>query len=160
MEVLRDHDVFEGGEIGNEMELLEDKPDLFGPKTIELRAGKFLHILAVDVDVTGCRPIEASNQVHQRRFARARWPHDGQPLAVTYAERDAVERTNFAGLPTLSAGVDLANVDNLDRHQFSLMVNFARFQPTHLSGCLPVQSVATAQVEAKRPELRVLRCMR
>ena len=38
VEVLRQHDVFERGEVGNQVKLLEDEADLFRPDAIQLLA--------------------------------------------------------------------------------------------------------------------------
>src|SRR5690348_16218137 len=38
MEVLGEHYIFEGSEIRNQVELLEDEPDFFSPKPVKFRA--------------------------------------------------------------------------------------------------------------------------
>src|SRR5438105_2544103 len=116
MEVLRQHYVFQRGEVRNQMKLLEDEADFLRAETIEFRSGKILQVLSIDKDVTGALPVETSNQVDQRRFSRARRTHDGQPFAFAHRKGDAIECPDFSRLSALAASIDLSNVDDLDGH--------------------------------------------
>ena len=51
VEVLRQHHVFQRGEIGDQMELLEDQSDFFRAEAVELPLGEAGNIFAVDDDV-------------------------------------------------------------------------------------------------------------
>ena len=53
MEVLREHDVFERGEIGDEMELLENEADFFGAETSETFFVETGDVDAVDESFAG-----------------------------------------------------------------------------------------------------------
>ena len=50
VEVLRQHDVFERGEIGNQVELLEDEADLFRAGAIQILGGNPGDVFIVEPD--------------------------------------------------------------------------------------------------------------
>ena len=58
------------------MKLLKDKSNLLGAHTVQIRGGDPGDILPVEPDLTRRRTVKAANQIHQRRFTRARRPHD------------------------------------------------------------------------------------
>ena len=69
VKVLGEHHIFERGEIGNQMELLEDESNFLGSEAIEFGAGEFAQILAINENVSRAGTVETSNQIHQRRLA-------------------------------------------------------------------------------------------
>src|SRR5579864_192243 len=71
VEILRQHYVFDGGEEGDQVKLLEDESDLFAAHTIQFGCGNSGYVLAVEPDLARGRAVETSDQVDQRRFAGA-----------------------------------------------------------------------------------------
>ena len=65
VKVLGQHDVFEGGEIGNQVELLEDETDFFGPHAIQFTRRNASHVFAVEPNLARAWTIQAADQVHQ-----------------------------------------------------------------------------------------------
>ena len=69
--ILRQHDVFAGGEVGQEVELLENEADGAGA---ESAAGFFVEcggVGAVQKNLSLARGIKAGEDVHQGGFARS-----------------------------------------------------------------------------------------
>ena len=64
VEILRQHDVFQRREIGNQMKLLEDKTNLLCPNPVQFRGRHACDILAIEPDFAGSGPVEAANQIH------------------------------------------------------------------------------------------------
>ena len=50
VKVLRQHDVFERGEVGNQVELLEDETNFFRPGAIQILGGNPGNVFAVEPD--------------------------------------------------------------------------------------------------------------
>jgi hypothetical protein len=65
----------------------------------------------VDEDLAGGGPVEAGEDVHERRLARAGRAHDGGELAACDVERDAAEGVDGGVALAVAAG-DLARRDN------------------------------------------------
>src|SRR6185437_17059935 len=80
VKVLREHHVFERGEVGNEMKLLENESDLLRTETGEAGFIEASDIDAVDDCGAFARNVEPADDVNKRGFAGARWPHDGNPF--------------------------------------------------------------------------------
>ena len=77
----RQDDVLLGGQHRQEVEELEDEADVLAAQQRHLAVGEALDLLAGDLDRAARRLVECGEQVHQRRLARARRPHDGDQLA-------------------------------------------------------------------------------
>ena len=74
--------------------------------------------LAVESILAAGGPIERAQDVHERRLARPRRPHDREVLAVRDLEREVVERVQVL----VAAPVDLVQVVGADErglHRFS-----------------------------------------
>ena len=71
VEVLREHDVFDGGQVGDEVKLLEHEADLFCAHAIQFNRGNAGHVLAVEPYLASGGPVEAPDQIHQRGFPGA-----------------------------------------------------------------------------------------
>ena len=102
VEVLREHDVFERGEIGDQVELLEDEADLVGAEAVELGGGHGVDFFAVDGELAGGGRVEAAEQVDERRFAGAGGAGDGDPFARADGEAGVVEGADGAGCEAYS----------------------------------------------------------
>ena len=66
---------------GKQIEALEDEAEAFAADAGELRLAQPRDIDALEEVVAARRPVEAAEDVHERRFARARRAHDGDELA-------------------------------------------------------------------------------
>ncbi len=105
VEVLREHHVFYGGEIWDEMKLLEDEADFFGAVADELRFGEFCEIGAIDDYSAGGKGVKAAEDVDEGGFAGAGRAHQGDPFAGFDGERERVDGAEGAVL--LGKGFDL-----------------------------------------------------
>src|SRR3954452_326294 len=119
VEVLREHDVLDRGEKGNQVELLEDESDFFGAHAIQFARRNSGDVLAIEPYLSGRRAIEASDEVNQRRFTGTGRAHDRQPLAGRDVQVKVIELGNravvFAGRITrLFSGIKLRDVLDLD----------------------------------------------
>ncbi len=92
---------------GKQIEGLEDESDFLVADARQLIVVQFADQLAVEPVLALGRRIEAADQVHQRRFAGARWTHDGDVLVVPDAEVDAAQgmdlllRAHVVGAPEI-----------------------------------------------------------
>ncbi len=96
VKILREHHVFERGEIWDEMKLLEDEADFLGAKAREAGFVKPRDIDAIDERAAGGGRVEPAENIDQRGLARAGRAHDRDPFARIDAERHAVERAHVA----------------------------------------------------------------
>src|SRR5689334_5258284 len=110
VEVLRQHDVLQRGEVRNQVKLLEDEADFFRAHAGEFGGAEPGHILAGQPDVAAAGPVETANQVHQGGFAGAGRAHNGQPLAGHDGEGHVVQRANDAAVLLGLGRVELADV--------------------------------------------------
>ena len=94
VKILRQHDILDGTEKGNQVKLLEDETDLFGAHAVQLRSRNPGHILPIEPDLARRWPVQAANQIHQRRFPRSRRPHDRQPFPPRHMQGNVVESMN------------------------------------------------------------------
>ena len=88
----RQGDVLERRDAREQVEVLEDEPDLLVARPREgivVEAGDLLPVKLVGALR---RAVEAAEDVHERRLARAGRPHQSGELALVDIRRDAVER--------------------------------------------------------------------
>ena len=78
----RQLDVVQGGCARQQIERLKDEPDLLVPDARQLVVVHARHFLAVQEVAALARRVEAPDQIHQRRLARTRRPHDGDVFAA------------------------------------------------------------------------------
>src|SRR5664279_2335177 len=120
VEVLGEHDVLDGGEIRNHVELLEDEADGFGANMVEVGGAEAGDILSVKPDFAAGGAVEASDEIDHGAFAGTGGAHHGDPLAGRDGERDVVERFNEAAIIFfLSGGITLGDVLELDHPNLS-----------------------------------------
>ena len=67
---------------GHEVEALKHEAELVAPQAGERAVVEPRELDAVDGDRAGGRAVQAGEQVHERRLARARRPHDGREAAL------------------------------------------------------------------------------
>src|ERR1700722_16402519 len=91
VEVLREHDVFQRGEIWDEMKLLEDEAYFLRTITNQLTFGALGKVDIIDDDAAGSESVQAAENIDQGGFAGARWSHECDPFAGRNGEGDAIE---------------------------------------------------------------------
>ena len=74
VKILGQHDVFESGEIGNQMKLLEDEADFFRAHAIQFSRRNVGDVFAIQPNLAGSRTIQAADQIDQSGFAGTRGP--------------------------------------------------------------------------------------
>src|SRR5919197_1107450 len=116
VEILRQHNVLQRRQVRNQMELLEDEADLFGPKTVQIGVRDRGHCLAFKVNLSRSGAVEAADQVHECGLARARRTHHCQPLARLHLQRHIVECANEVSVGLSLRRVQPADVFEPDRH--------------------------------------------
>ncbi len=87
----RHRDVVERARPRQQVVALEDEPDRPAPDPGEVVVVELLDRRPVEDVAAGGRPVEAADDVHQGRLARARRPDDRHELAVVDDQVDAVE---------------------------------------------------------------------
>ena len=102
----RQLDVVERGRARQQVEGLEDEPDLLVPDAGQVVVVHRRDFLAVEQVAALRRRVEAADQVHQRGLARPRRPHDRDVLAPLDVDREAAQRVDLlvahhVGLPEI-----------------------------------------------------------
>ena len=103
----RQLDIVQRGGAGQQIKGLEDETDFFVANTRKFVVIKFADELSVEPVAALARGIEAADEVHQRRFARARRSHDGDVFVALDPDVDATQRlylllrTHVVGLPQI-----------------------------------------------------------
>jgi hypothetical protein len=78
-------DILERRQHWKQIEVLKYKAEVLGPKVGQRVIGEFLHSPTADDDRAVVRPVDAANQVQERRLATARRPrNDGEPVGKYY----------------------------------------------------------------------------
>ena len=91
VEVLRQHDILDRGEIRNHVELLKDEANRLRTHAIQIRRTQAGDVLSIEPDLAAARAVEASNEIDHRTLAAARRPHHRHPLAGRNRQRDVVK---------------------------------------------------------------------
>ena len=153
VKVLRQHNVLHRGKKRNQMKLLEDESNFFRAHAIQFGRADAGHVLPIKPNLAGRRAIKAADQVHQRRLARSRRPHDGEPLALRHVQGNMVQRMNGTGL--ISLAVCVFGSRALGGVEFGDIVNLNHF--TLPSGSPLVAHAAPARSEGS-PKATLSRC--
>ena len=88
-ELERQEDVLERGQVGEQLERLEDEADAAAAQERQLVLGERLDRRAVDPHLALARPVEPGGEAEQRRLAASRRPEHGDELAARDREVDA-----------------------------------------------------------------------
>jgi hypothetical protein len=88
-------DVVERRRARQQVEALEDEPDLLVPDGGELVLRHLRDVLPVEEVLARRRPVEAAGDVHERRLAGTRRPGDRQELAALDVEVHAAQRLHL-----------------------------------------------------------------
>jgi hypothetical protein len=105
-----DFEVFEDGELGDEVKVLEDETEAFAAEFGELVVGELGDVLVVEEVVAAGGAVEAAEDVHEGGLAGAGRAHDGDHVALVDIEGDAGEGADFDGGAGLM--VDLGEVSH------------------------------------------------
>src|SRR5439155_975814 len=87
--------VVKGARAGDQVEALEDEPDLSVPDPRQLVVVEPGDVGAIEQVAAAGRHVQAADDVHQRRFARAACAHDGNEVATPDVEVDALQRRHL-----------------------------------------------------------------
>src|SRR5262249_12601519 len=98
-----------------EVEVLEDEPDPLAPDARQGRLVERRDVDPVEEIATARRPVEAAEDVHERRLPRARVAHDGDELAPFDPQADAGERAHLDVAESIDLG-DVPDVDDRTAH--------------------------------------------
>ncbi len=93
---MRQQDVFERGERGDELVGLKDEADGAAADLRERVLGQVGDGDAVEVDIAGGGGVKAGEQAEQRGFAGAGGAHDGDEFAARDGEVEAFEDVDGA----------------------------------------------------------------
>ena len=100
-------DIFERGGSRQQVEALKNESDSPAPDRRELFFGESGHVLPFEQVAPARGPIQASDDIHQGRFAGARRAHDRNKLAALNRERHSAQRvhldlTQHVGFPEIN----------------------------------------------------------
>jgi hypothetical protein len=84
-------DVLRRGQHGNQVVGLEDESDVVGAPVREVGVVEIADVRSLHEDFTLRRPIEAADEVEQRRLAGTRRAHEREPLAFSDRKREPGE---------------------------------------------------------------------
>src|SRR5882762_90265 len=98
MKVLGQHYVLDGAQVGDQVELLKDKPDFFRAIPHQVVFGKFGQVHAIHDRVAGRQRVQSAQNIDQRGLPGARRPHQRHPFARLNVEGDAVQGAQRAVL--------------------------------------------------------------
>ena len=94
--VLGNHDVLEGGEVADEVELLEDEADGTAAHLGEFVGGEVGDVVPVEHDGALGSGVHGTDDVHEGGLAGAGGADDGDPLAARDFQRDVVQGVQVA----------------------------------------------------------------
>src|SRR5271166_370781 len=114
VEVLGQHYVFEGREIGDQVELLEHETNLLGSHSIQFVRRDVGDIFSVEPNLAGGWTIEAADQINQCRLAGAGRAHDRDPLSRIDVQAEIVEGANDTTVSLSFRGIQAADIFQLD----------------------------------------------
>ena len=109
--IERQADILDGAGAGQKVEALEDEAEPLAADAGEVRLAQPRDIDALEEIVAAGRPVEAAENGHQRRFARARRAHDGDELAALDRQADAAQRFDLDVADDEGAG-DILDLDD------------------------------------------------
>src|SRR5258706_6689850 len=110
----RHHHVFHGTGPRQQIETLEDESDFNIPQRCPLVGGVVGDFLIIQPILPGGRPIQTTENVHQRAFSRPRLAHQRHQFATGHAQRHALEHRDL----NLAQEIRLVDVLQLDEiHQ-------------------------------------------
>ncbi len=79
---------------GKQVVALEDKAHLAAPQRSQLLFVEMRQVMTVEQYLPGRRLVKPTDQVEQRRFAAAAWPHDSHEFTALQRDIDCTECRN------------------------------------------------------------------
>jgi hypothetical protein len=92
----REHDVFQGGQVGDEVEGLEDEAEILAPEIGQLLLAEGIEVDTVHPYLAGAGVAESAENGQKGALTRTRWPHDAEKGPLRHAQVDP-----FQGLHTV-----------------------------------------------------------
>ncbi len=132
---FRQHDVLEHGAIGQQVKRLKDEADAPAAQSGPLILGQRRRFDTVKKILPAGRPVEATDDVQQRRFPRAGRAGDRQPFAAPQHEVDVDQRVDSGIGPELLAHLtqveDAVGIGSsrLNRQRWPDVLRRASFDP-------------------------------
>src|SRR5207248_934028 len=108
----RQLDLFDGRCTRQQIELLEYEPDFPTAHFSQLVILETRDLHPVEAIAAAAGHVEATENVHQRAFARATRAHNGHELSVLDLQTDALERMDLE----VADAIRLLRVDDLNTH--------------------------------------------
>ena len=135
-QIARQHDVFEHGQLRQQMVGLEDEADLPVPEPGGLAAAQLRHVDSGDADRPGIRLLQRADQIQQRGFAAAGGAEQAGPFAAPDLPVHAAQDRQF--LPAEFVGArDAAQFDDILLFTHSAMPWPGRAGPRRAPGAAP-----------------------
>jgi hypothetical protein len=144
--IERQADILDGAGAGQEIEALENKAEPFAADAGEVRFAQRRDIDALQEIMAAGRQVEAAENIHERRLARARRAHDGDELAGLDGQADAAERFDLDIAEDESAGYIL----DLMTGCVALSVSRGIGAPTHLRGAAAANPIGRSRYRGFR----------
>ena len=110
--VQRHQDVVQGRRSRQQVEALEDEAQFRRPHQGPLVGREAAHLLAVEPELARTWPVEAAQDVHERRLAGARGPHQGHHFAAGNGQGNALEHGHVHFAKVVGLG-DVFQADEL-----------------------------------------------
>src|ERR1700694_2961763 len=105
----REGHVLENGQVGQQLEILKDHPDL-PPEVRQMTPFEAAQILALDMNSAGCRLLFADQEADQRRLAGAAGTNEEDEVLPRNFKGDIAQRDRAVGIGLLHAlQADLRN---------------------------------------------------
>src|SRR6185503_4239843 len=117
------------GGAGEQVEALEDKPDLLVPQIGKLVAVQFSDVHAVEKELPAARTVETAEGVHHRALAGAACSHNSDKFARLDGKRDSAHGVDF----DLAADVSLVEIFELDDRDGHIRILDFRSPPVPFS---------------------------
>lgn len=86
-----DHDILDGSESGEELEILENEPDRFAAEASASIFIESAEVASVEEDRAGSGDVETRAEAKEGGLAAARWPYDGAGTARGNGKRNIFE---------------------------------------------------------------------
>ena len=133
----RQFDIAQRVHARQQVELLEDEADLAVAQARQAVGIEALDRGARRGVLPAGRPVEAADEVHEGRLARARRTHDGDEIALVDVERHAVERDDASGIEI----VDPSQIARFDERHGAFLEHARRARAARAGPC-PHRSAA------------------
>src|SRR5258705_1783866 len=118
VKILRKHDVLHRGQVRDQVKLLKDEPDFLGAYAVQFGSRDVGNVLTIQPYFTAAGAVKAADEIHQRRFPRARRAHDRYPFSGVDGQRKIIQRADRTAIGFGLGRVQAADVFQLN-HLYS-----------------------------------------